>query len=274
MKKIAIQGIAGCFHEMAARKFFGEDVEMVECNSFKQVAETLNNDESNYALMAIENTLAGSLLPNYALISKYGFKVTGEVYLHIKMNLMALPGTKLESVKHIYSHPVALAQCEDYLETLRGVKLVEYHDTAAAAKMVRQGCNHSFAAIASELSAEIYNLSILALEIETHKQNFTRFLVLSKTHEEILHANKASLSLELAHEPGSLATVLNVFKDLKVNLTKIQSLPIIGKPYQYAFKMDVVWDDRKNFTESLEIISQMGNSVSVMGEYQAASALW
>ncbi|MDH5380629.1 MAG: prephenate dehydratase [Cyclobacteriaceae bacterium] len=268
MPKIAIQGIHGCFHEMAARKHFGESIDVLECQSFKSLCFELENKQCDFAVMAIENTLAGSLLPNYSLIRRFGFYVVGEVYLHIKMNLMAKPGVEIKDINSVMSHPVALAQCEEYLETLPHIEVKEYHDTAAAAKWVSDHENNDVAAISNELSAELYSLNILERGIETHKKNFTRFLVLSRDKMEIEGANKASLSLEVSHTPGSLADVLTIFKDFKVNLTKIQSIPIIGKPYQYAFKIDVTWDNKENYLQALEKIDKTDNNIRVLGIYK------
>lgn len=270
-KLIAIQGIKGCFHEMAARKYFNGQVTTLECNSFKQLAISLSKRECDYAVMAIENTLAGSLLPNYSLISKYEFQVIGEVYLHIEMNLMVNKGTTLDQVTSVYSHPVALAQCDDFFENHPNIHLIEYHDTAAAAKFIYEQGDPTLAAVSNTLSAELYHLDIIASNIETHKRNFTRFLILANKAEENPLANKASLSLELNHEPGSLADVLLIFKLHNVNLTKIQSIPIIGKPYQYAFKIDVTWKDKTDYQNSLADIRKLGNLVDVMGEYQSQS---
>ena len=268
MKKIAIQGISGCFHEMAARKHFGEEVEMVECDSFRKVCSALNTGVADLAVMAIENTLAGSILPNYSLIQKNHFFIIGEVYLKIQMNLMALPGIAFQEIRKVISHPVALAQCEDFLETnMEKAELKEFHDTAAAAKHIFDEKLTKTAAIANELSAKMYGLSILERNIQTHKNNYTRFLILSREKVEIPTANKASLSLQTNHTPGSLAKVLNIFSENKVNLTKIQSVPIIGKPYQYAFKIDVEWDNRENYTNSLKLLKQHDTSVQILGEY-------
>jgi len=273
LKKIAIQGISGCFHEMAALKFFGEDIEVVECNTFKSLCQCLAEEKSDFAVMAIENTLAGSLLPNYSLIQKYGFHVVGEVYLHIVMNLMVYPGTPLQNIKYILSHSVALAQCEDFIDSLPDPVLKEYHDTAAAAKWVKDNKSTDTAAIANKLSSQLFNLEIIAESIETHKKNFTRFLVLSTKKITIPDANKASLSLELPHEPGSLANVLQIFKDEKVNLTKIQSVPIIGKPYQYAFKIDLIWENYHHYQEALKRVSEYVSDIIIHGEYKAADYL-
>ena len=256
---------------MAARKYFEEELELVECDSFKKVAKALHQGQSEYGIMAIENTLAGSLLPNYALIQKYGFYVVGEVYLHIKMNLMANEGVALSDIKEVLSHPVALAQCDDFLESRDDVELVEYHDTAAAAKWVKETGSKEVAAISNDLSAELYGLNILSESIETHKENFTRFLLLSKDPREVPNANKASLSLEVSHTPGSLADVLLAFKNKQVNLTKIQSVPIIGKPYQYAFKIDLTWESYSNYKSSVKEVESLGTQVKVLGEYRAGS---
>ncbi len=218
--------------------------------------------------MAIENTLAGSILPNYSLIRKHGFFVSGEVYLHIKMNLMANHGVQLSDVREVMSHPVALAQCDDFLEKL-DAELIEYHDTAAAAKWVKDTENTNTAALASDLSAELYDLNVLAEGIETNKQNYTRFLILSRERIDVEGADKASLSLELSHSPGSLADVLTVFKMNGVNLTKIQSIPIIGKPYQYAFKIDVTWSNYPDYEKSIEHLRVIGCTVDVLGEYKS-----
>ena len=267
MIKVAIQGIKGCFHEMAARKYFDSEIEVVESHTFKDLCFTLKSGGSDLAIMAIENTLAGSLLPNYALIERFGFTILGEVYLPIRMNLLGLNGATVAGLKKVYSHPVALAQCEEYLERFPHITVIEYHDTAAAARWVQEEGNLAFAAISNELSAEIYGLDILQAGIETHKQNFTRFLIVGREEVEIENANKASLSLRLAHEPGALADVLTIFKNNKNNLTKIQSIPIIGMPYQYAFKIDVTWNDRESFDRSLTEIRQLGNECRVVGCY-------
>ena len=273
MKKIAIQGISGCFHEMAATKFFGKDIEVIECTSFKSLCQTMAEDQEIYGVMAIENTLAGSLLPNYSLIQKFGFQVIGEVYLHIVMNLMTYPGTPINNIRYILSHSVALAQCEDFTDTLSNIELKEYHDTAAAAKWVKENKSTDTGAIANHLSAQLYGLEIVAKSIETHKKNFTRFLILSSHKKQIVDANKASLSLELSHEPGSLSNVLNIFKEEKVNLTKIQSVPIIGKPYQYAFKIDLQWEDYQHYINAINQVEKICSNILVHGEYKAANYL-
>jgi len=254
---------------MAAKKFFQGPFEIVECDTFKSLSQTLKSNQADFAVMAIENTLAGSLLPNYSLIRKFGFYIIGEVYLHIKMNLMVSPGTPLTDIRYILSHPVALAQCENYLDSLpQRPELKEYHDTAAAAKWVSENQSKDTAAIANLLSAQLYGLEVLAENIETHKQNFTRFLVLSANETIVPGADKASLSLELPHEPGSLSKVLQVFREENVNLTKIQSVPVIGKPYQYAFKIDVQWEDYKDYQKALGVIKNYASDLIIHGEYK------
>ncbi|MDH5398211.1 MAG: prephenate dehydratase [Cyclobacteriaceae bacterium] len=269
MITVGIQGIKGCFHEMAARKYFNNSIEIAECKTFKDLCHNLKTEKSDYAVMAIENTLAGSLLPNYSLITKNGFSIVGEVYLHIQMNLMALPGVALKDIRHIISHPVALAQCEEYLETLPDAEVIEFNDTAAAAKWVSDNNRTDYGAIGNLLSAKLYHLNILAENIETHKKNYTRFLVLSRKKETIEGANKASVSLVLPHTPGSLADVLQIFKENRVNLTKIQSVPIIGKPYQYAFKIDLTWDNYSDYLHTMELVRNYGSDILIMGEYKS-----
>ena len=266
-RRVAIQGIKGCFHEMAARKYYDSEIDLVECDTFRELCYSLKNGECDTAIMAIENTLAGSLLPNYALIQRHNFFIIGEVYLRIKMNLMSLPGTSLNQIKEVISHPVALSQCEDFLEGLESIKLLEYHDTAAAAALVKERNSSTSAAIASYLSAELYGLEIISEGIETHKKNYTRFLILSRDRIDIENSNKASISLEISHTPGSLSDVLLIFKEQGVNLTKIQSVPIIGKPYQYAFKIDLQWKDISNYHQSIADLKKMGCEVQVLGEY-------
>jgi len=274
MTKIAIQGIQGCFHEMAARKHFSSgDTEFIECNTFRQLCESLKEGKCDKGIMAIENTLAGSLLPNYSLLSKYKLFISGEVYLRIQLHLMAIPGAKLNDVRTVMSHPVALAQCEDFLDTLGDIEIREYHDTAAAAKWIAGQKMKDIAAVSNELSSELYGLNILERNIETHKENYTRFLVLDRDMPIIENANKASLSLEVSHQPGSLVEVLKIFSDYKLNLTKIQSLPIIGKPYQYAFKVDLTFEKSEYLYAALQDETVMESHVTVQGIYREGSYL-
>lgn len=269
--RIAIQGIRGCFHEMAARKYFHSEIPVKECITFRELCESIDKGESKQGIMAIENSLAGSILSNYSLIEKYDLSITGEVYLHIEMNLMALPGSTISDVKEVISHPVALAQCQEYLYSLDQVELKEHHDTAAAAKWINENNAKGVAAVANKLASELYNLEILSENIETHKENFTRFLIVSKDSSNTDVINKASISLQLSHEPGSLSDILLIFKNNQVNLTKIQSLPIIGRPYQYAFHIDITFHDTQGYRNAISEIEDLVYSIKVLGEYKSSS---
>lgn len=266
--KIAIQGVRGAFHEEAARKFYGDDIDVVECSTFRIMCKMIDNEEVDYGIMAIENTIAGSLLQNYSLIDEYHLRIIGETYLRIRMNLMALPGVKLADIKYINSHPIALQQCNDFLATLSSdVKVTEADDTAESAKLIAQNQLYDTAAIAGAEAAKIYGLTILEKGIETVKKNYTRFIALSKNNEVVTNSNKASLSFELRHKAGALVEVLSVFAHHNINLTKIQSVPILGRPYQYAFHIDVEWCNRDDYEASLNEILKLVASLSIYGEY-------
>lgn len=268
--KVAIQGITASFHEKAARRFFGRGaIETIECFSFRQVANTLKSGEADYAVLAIENSIAGSILGNYRLIQDYHFKVIGEVYLHIQMNLMALPGTSMDKIRSIYSHPIALQQCAEYLHTIENVQLIDYQDTASAARMVRDEKREDAAAVASKGAAKEYGLEILSPRIETNKLNFTRFLILDRKIPEVLDAhNKASISFRLGTQSGELADVLVALSSHRINLTKIQSVPVIGKPTEYTFYLDLEWETRNDYQHALEAVLRQVSSLSLLGEYQ------
>ncbi len=268
IKKIAIQGIEGSFHEIAAQKYFGKNIETIKCNSFENVAKSLINNESDYALMAIENTIAGSLLPNYALIRENYFKVIGEVFIRISMNLMVLPDTPIENIENVYSHPMALKQCTDFLRNYPKIKRIEKDDTSESAKIVYENKLKNTAAIASTEAAEIFGLDIIEKGIETNKQNYTRFLVLSKLPELSEKTNKASICFELGHTPGSLAKVLSILHKKNINLTKIQSVPIIGKPYEYSFYLDLTWETKKNYEKAIHKVLKHVANLSILGEYE------
>jgi prephenate dehydratase len=270
MMKVAIQGVAGAFHELAAYRFFGRDnVTAVPCETFRLECQLLAEGKVDYAMMAIENTIAGTLLPNYSLLNEFKLKITGEVYLHIRMHLLALPGVAIEQLKYVYSHPIAIGQCREYLYTLpQHIKVVEKDDTAASAQLIADEQLTDIAAIAGAAAAEMYGLAYLEKNIQTHKQNFTRFLVLSTQPLADAGNNKASLCFELMHRSGSLAEVLGVFAKHNINLTKIQSVPIIGKPYQYWFYVDVEWTDAGAYDEALHQVIKSAASCSVLGEYR------
>jgi prephenate dehydratase len=268
--KIAIQGIATSFHEVAAMSYFQEPIETVECLSFHQLCESLKNGYSDYAVMAIENSIAGSILPNYFLLQSYHFNIIGEIYLPIHMHLLALPGVKISDLKTIESHPMAIRQCAEFLYGLNGVEIRESDDTALSARRVREFKLKDTAAIANEYAAQKYKLQILEKRIETHKKNFTRFLILAKRSNGKIESNKASLSFEVANEVGSLAEALMTFKDNSINLTKIQSIPIIGKPSEYSIHIDVEWKRRKNYDDAMRQVLRQVKNLNVLGEYKKA----
>jgi prephenate dehydratase len=269
--RVAIQGIATSFHEVAAMQHFGQDIETVECLSFHGLCEAIKGGKADFGVMAIENSIAGSILPNYFLLQQYHFTILGEVYLPIRMHLMALPGVELSSIKVIESHPMAIRQCSDYLHQLSNVEIRESDDTAWSAKKIRENKLSDTGAIANEQAAKKYGLTILEKRIETNKKNFTRFLILSKKEGIQKGGNKASLSFEVANEVGSLADALMTFKNLKINLSKIQSVPIIGKPSEYTIHVDVEWGRRKSYDDAMHQLIRQVRNLNIMGEYKKAT---
>ncbi len=269
MKKIAIQGIAGSFHEDAARKYFGdEEIEVVECRSFQGVCELIDSDKVNIAVMAIENSIAGSILQNYSLIRDYHLRVIGEIYVHIQMNLMMVPGGKKEDIKTIYSHPIAIRQCVEYIEKyFPNAKIVENQDTAMSGRILVEENLKDAAAIGNLRTAEIYGLEVLETGIETNKKNYTRFWILSKHANQGGNTNKASLCFEVGHYYGALARVLNIFAENRINLNKIQSVPIVGKPNEYTMHVDVEYDSEENYEKAIHLILKNVSSLSILGEY-------
>jgi prephenate dehydratase len=268
MKKIAIQGIAGSFHEDAAMRFFNEEIEVVECKSFTKVCELMDCDQVDIAVMAIENSIAGSILNNYQLIRDFHLKIIGEIYIHIQLNLMVPEGMSKEQITDIYSHTMALKQCAEYLEkNLPQAELHESGDTAASAKFIAQEHPAGASCIGNQRSAELYGLQIVDYGIETNRKNYTRFLILSKHANRSEGANKASICFEVGHFYGSLAKVLNTFADYKINLTKIQSVPIIGKPNEYTFHVDIEWESLENYEKAIHEVLKSVSSLSILGEY-------
>jgi len=266
--RVAIQGLATSFHEVAALTYFEEPIETVECLSFHQLCESLKHNKADVAVMAIENSIAGSILPNYFLLQEYHFTIAGELYLPIHMHLLALPGVKLNDITCIESHPMAIRQCSEYLHALNGVEIRESDDTALSAKRVKELKLKTTAAIANELAAKKYGLQILEKRIETHKKNFTRFLVLTKRSNGKAESNKASLSFEVANEVGSLADALMTLKNNNINLSKIQSIPIIGRPTEYSIHIDVEWKKRKNYEDAMSQVLRQVKNMNVLGEYK------
>ncbi len=268
--KIAIQGIATSFHEVAAFTYFQEPVATIECLSFHALCEALKNGEADYAVMAIENSIAGSILPNYFLLQEYHFSIVGEIYLPIHMHLLALPGVELKDIKVIESHPMAIRQCTEYLHKLNGVQIMESDDTALSAKKAKEKKLKNTAAIANEYAAKKFGLQILDKRIETHKKNFTRFLILTRKTKTSIDSNKASISFEVANEVGSLADTLMTFKTNGINLTKIQSIPIIGKPSEYSIHVDVEWKRRKSYDDAMQQVLRQVHNLNIFGEYKKA----
>lgn len=266
--KIAIQGIAASFHEVAALTYFGQQIETIECLSFYDLCESLKRERADYAVMAIENSIAGSILPNYFLLQEYHFQIIGELYIPIHMHLLALPGTKIEQLKTIESHPMAIRQCSDYLHRLNGIEIRESDDTALSAKKIGDKKLKGVAAIANEFAAKRFGLEILEKRIETHKKNFTRFLILSRRNGTPDNADKASISFEVANEVGSLADALMTFKANSINLTKIQSIPVIGKPSEYSIHIDIEWKNRKKYDVAMRTVMRQVRNLNVLGEYK------
>lgn len=268
--RIAIQGISASFHEVAAMTYFAEPIETVECLTFHRLCESLKNGDSDYAVMAIENSIAGSILPNYFLLQEYHFSIVGELYLPIHMHLLALPGVQLSEIRTIESHPMAIRQCAEYLQSLQSVDIRESDDTALSAKKVAELQLKDTAAIANEHAAKKFGLQILDKRIETHKKNFTRFLILTKRSNGKIEANKASISFEVANEVGSLADALMTLKNNSINMTKIQSIPIIGKPNEYSIHIDVEWKKREHYDDALTQVLRQVKNLNVLGEYKKA----
>lgn len=270
MKKIAIQGYPGAFHEIAARTFFsGEEVEVVACDTFDEVVSRAENHLGcDLGIMAIENTISGSLLGNYKLLNTSKLKIIGEVYLRIHQNLMAMPGVRFQDLNEVYSHPIAIAQCREFFEAYPQIKLVEHIDTALSAKLVSEHRWKNTGAIASTLAAEKYGLKIIKHSIETNKKNFTRFLILeSNGHPPEYDQNKVSMVFSVSHEIGSLHKVLSILAFHNANLSKIQSVPILGKPFEYMFFADFTLEGTERMKVLLDSIRPFTGRLKILGIY-------
>jgi prephenate dehydratase len=265
---IGIQGVKAAFHDVAARQYFDTDkIELSEFRDFRSMSQAVATGNVDYGMMAIENTLAGSLLPNYGLLEEFDLNIIGEEYLRIQMQLMALPGEQLQDINQVLSHPIALSQCGVFLEKYPDWKVTEADDTASSALMISKKELKGIAAIASELAAETYGLEILAPSIETNKKNYTRFLAIAKKPIKTIHVNKASLRLVLHHKPGALSNALTFIGKNGLNLSKIQSVPIIGHPYEYAIHLDVEFKAIEIFEKMIEEVSKECISLKVLGTY-------
>ena len=269
-KSIAIQGAEGSNHHKVARDFYGASIQLIECMSFDGMVASLLEGSAVLGVMAIENTIAGSIIPNYALIDKNNLHIIGEEYLNIHHHLMALQGQDIMDIKEVWSHPMALLQCKEFFKKHPHIKLVEDVDTAEVAKRISKENLIGIAAIAPKIAAEIFKLSILEDDIQTIKDNATRFVMVQTTSPEngIDHVNKASLKFQLNHKRGSLAAILNVLSDCKMSLTKIQSLPVIETPWKYSFFVDVTFESYQEYEKAVTIIAIMAEEFKVLGTYK------
>jgi len=270
--KIAIQGVKGSNHHQVATDFFGDNVDLLECNSFDAVIDSLILGSADKGIMAIENSIAGSIIPNYNLVYHNNIHVIGEYYLNIHHNLMVMKGKTFEDIQEVHSHPMALLQCKEFFKGYPQIKLVESVDTAETAKRIKEENLEHIAAIAPKMAAELYDLEIIADNIQTIVNNSTRFIVLKKQNKVLPEAeiNKASLRFITDHKRGSLATVLNVMSDCNMNMTKIQSLPVIETPWKYAFFVDVTFDKYEHFAKTKSLMQIMAEDFKVLGEYKNA----
>jgi prephenate dehydratase len=269
-KSIAIQGAEGSNHHKVARDFYGASIQLIECMSFDGLVASLLEGSAVLGVMAIENTIAGSIIPNYALIDKNNLHIIGEEYLNIHHHLMALQGQDIMDIIEVWSHPMALLQCKEFFKKHPHIKLVEDVDTAEVAKRISKENLIGIAAIAPKIAAEIFKLSILEDDIQTIKDNATRFVMVQTTSPEngIDHVNKASLKFQLNHKRGSLAAILNVLSDCKMSLTKIQSLPVIETPWKYSFFVDVTFESYQEYEKAVTIIAIMAEEFKVLGTYK------
>lgn len=277
-RKVAIQGIGGCNHYIAAKNFFkGDELVTIDCDTFKELAEKVSKDPSILGIMAIENTIAGGLLQNYRLLTEYNLIIVGEYKLRIKHALVALPGVQVGEIREINTHPMAFMQCEEFLGAMPNVKLVEKEDTAGSARWIMENNLMDHAAICPAGVAELYGMNVLADGIETNKRNFTRFLVLANKDvaKDILgelsveedNVNKSSLVFTLPHTSGSLSKVLAVLSFYDMNLSMIQSMPIVGQEWQYQFYVNLLFADYKRYRQAIDAILPLTKDLKVLGEY-------
>ena len=266
---IGIQGIKGSYHHIASESYFNENFNLRECLTFDHLVNEIEKSEIDMGVMAIENSIAGSIIPNYALIDQNNLLIVGEVYFKINHNLMALNGQNINQINEVFSHPMALLQCKSFFNEYPHIRLVESDDTAYEARRISKNNLKGVAAVASIEAAKYYNLNVLFKSIQTIKNNITRFVIIQKrTNQPIIdNINKASLKFILDDKRGSLAAVLNAMSDCKLNLTKIQSLPVIEKPGKYAFFVDLIFDDINNYLKAKKILSIMASHFKVLGEY-------
>ena len=275
MKNIAIQGVKGCFHEQAAGLFYGrnglDNPQIVECDTFEGLYTSMDRGSADAAVMAIENTVSGGLLPNFELLRKYDRKIKGEVFLRIQQNLMAIPGQKIQDIKEVRTHYMAINQTREFFKDYPWIRLVESEDTAKSAAQIAKEGLMGIGAVASTLASELYGLEMLAESIETYKQNFTRFLILDDSMSvDKSQVNKVSMCFTLPHTAGSLAHVLTILSFYGMNLTRIQSLPIPGHQWQYFFYVDIKFEDYQRYTQAIAAVRPLMEDLNVLGEYVAA----
>lgn len=271
--RVAIQGVAGCFHEAAAREYFeGQDIETVPCETFNGMFNLLKSDASMLGILAIENTIAGSLLQNHELLRQSNMTIVGEYKKYISHSIAALPGQSIDDIAEVNSHPMALRQCEQYLQLHPKMKMVETYDTAGSAKMIAENNLVGHAAICGRYAAELYGLNVLEDDIQTNKRNFTRFLVVTDPCNATGFKNqkavdKASIAFTLPHSQGSLSAVLVIFSFYGMNLTKIQSLPIIGREWEYRFYVNLTFNDYTRYRQSIDAVRPLISDFKILGEY-------
>ena len=272
MKRVAIQGFQGCFHEQAARLFYDTPLEIVECATFEDLYKALDEGRADACVMAIENTVSGGLLHNFELLRTRGKKVKGEVYIQIEQNLMAVPGQRLEDIREVRTHYMAINQTRPWFEqNAPWIRLIESEDTAGSARDLALSGEKGVGAVAGTLAAELYGLEILSPGIETHKQNFTRFLIVDDALEvPSAEIDKAVLCFTLPHKPGSLAQILTILSFYEMNLTRIQSLPIPGRQWQYFFYADIKFSSLERYRQALQAVRPLLEDVQILGEYKAA----
>lgn len=271
--RVAIQGVAGCFHDAAAREYFeGQDIETVPCETFNEMFNLLKSDASMLGILAIENTIAGSLLQNHELLRQSNMTIVGEYKKYISHSIAALPGQSIDDIMEVNSHPMALRQCEQYLQLHPKMKMVETYDTAGSAKMIAENNLVGHAAICERYAAELYGLNVLEDDIQTNKRNFTRFLVVTDSCNATEFKNqkavdKASIAFTLPHSQGSLSAVLVIFSFYGMNLTKIQSLPIIGREWEYRFYVNLTFNDYTRYRQSIDAVRPLISDFKILGEY-------
>ncbi|HEC43884.1 MAG TPA: prephenate dehydratase [Bacteroides sp.] len=276
-KRIVIQGGYGAFHEIAALQYFeNESIEILPRDTFKDLMAALKKDKADHGIMAIENSIAGSILPNYSLLKESPMRIIGEIYLRIRQNLVALPGQVISEITEVFSHPMAILQCQVFFDQYDDIKLIESMDTALSAKKIREENLFGTGAIASSLAAEKYELEIIASGIETNKKNYTRFLILGNGHDKKStepEINKASIHFALSHKIGGLSKILSILSYYDINLSKIQSMPIIGGDWEYQFYIDVEFSDIELYQQSLVAIKPFTSDLGILGEYRRGKSI-